>query len=445
MMHEERQVIFSKGKVSTYNGMSDLYCDYVTITTGNSQQIYYLLSNKKLDNDLLVASPILKEAIDPDIQKTSLGLINKQGDVIIPFENRDIRVFDKCLLVIRSEAKSQSVLDAIHSRNDPTAAERMVDTNSNIKEKLNKEMNNQGKFLLNDIFSEGTLYSLDGRNILDNQYYSFIGMTDDSFYCSTNVSDSKVVEVPRNAPFSLKNSAPIVEPMPVEKPSLEISKNESSTSKLDISNVNVSKKDIDSILEPKEPKAIVSSSEEDTADNKPKAVNDTKIIIPTISSNSVFEEEKKEESTPTKSILDIPSVSLPEVKPEPIFSAEDKTVDVSKPKSDSKPSDLKVDTKDETFGDVVSAVTKLVQENNKLQQEVNKKDSTILSLQDKLRTMTNQQQKINDLEKENNQLHDVNGQLQRKVNQLEEGYRQVRDALNAPSSYGETLGYQKVA
>ena len=136
---------------------------------------------------------------------------------------------------------------------------------------------------------------------------------------------------------------------------------------------------------------------------------------------------------------------MPEVKPEPIFSAEDKTVDVSKPKSDSKPSDLKVDTKDETFGDVVSAVTKLVQENNKLQQEVNKKDSTILSLQDKLRTMTNQQQKINDLEKENNQLHDVNGQLQRKVNQLEEGYRQVRDALNAPSSYGETLGYQKVA
>ena len=440
MMHEERQVIFSKGKVSTYNGMSDLYCDYVTITTGNSQQIYYLLNNKKLDNDLLVASPILKEAIDPDIQKTSLGLINKQGDIIIPFENRDIRVFDKYLLVIRSEAKSQSVLNAIRSRNDPTAAERMVDTNSNIKEKLNKEMNNQGKFLLNDIFSEGTLYTLDGRNILDNQYYSFIGMTDDSFFCSTNVSDSKVVEVPRNAPFSLENSAPIVEAMPVDKPPLEIPKEEGSSSKLDISNVNVSKKDIDSILESKP----AGSLDSDAVDNKAKAVIDTKIVIPTISSNSVFEGEKKE-SSPIKPVLDIPSVSLPEVKPEPIFAAEDKSVSVSKPKPVSKTSDLKENTNDESFGDVVSAVTKLVQENNKLQQEVNKKDSTILSLQDKLRTMTNQQQKINDLEEENKQLHEVNGQLQRKVDQLQEGWRQVRDALDAPSSYGETVGYQKVA
>ena len=439
-MHEERQVIFSKGKVSTYNGMSDLYCDYVTITTGNSQQIYYLLNNKKLDNDLLVASPILKEAIDPDIQKTSLGLINKQGDIIIPFENRDIRVFDKYLLVIRSEAKSQSVLNAIRSRNDPTAAERMVDTNSNIKEKLNKEMNNQGKFLLNDIFSEGTLYTLDGRNILDNQYYSFIGMTDDSFFCSTNVSDSKVVEVPRNAPFSLENSAPIVEAIPVHTPPLEFLKEEGSSSKLDISNVNVSKKDIDSILESKP----AGSLDSDAVDNKEKAVIDTKIVIPTISSNSVFEGEKKE-SSPIKPVLDIPSVSLPEVKPEPIFAAEDKSVSVSKPKPVSKTSDLKENTKDESFGDVVSAVTKLVQENNKLQQEVNKKDSTILSLQDKLRTMTNQQQKINDLEEENKQLHEVNGQLQRKVDQLQEGWRQVRDALDAPSSYGETVGYQKVA
>ena len=186
------------------------------------------------------------------------------------------------------------------------------------------------------------------------------------------------------------------------------------------------------------------SLDSNAIDNKAKAVTDTKIVIPTISSNSVFEEEKKE-SSPIKPVLDIPSVSLPEVKPEPIFSAEDKSVSVSKPKSVSKTSDLKENTKDESFGDVVSAVTKLVQENNKLQQEVNKKDSTILSLQDKLRTMTNQQQEINDLEEENKQLHEVNGQLQRKVDQLQEGWRQVRDALEAPSSYGETVGYQKVA
>ena len=72
-----------------------------------------------------------------------------------------------------------------------------------------------GKFILNDLLSEGTVYTLDGQNIFDNQYFSFIGMTDDSFYCSTNVPDGKVVEFPRNGPVmnrDLLESAPMVEP-----------------------------------------------------------------------------------------------------------------------------------------------------------------------------------------------------------------------------------------
>ena len=72
-----------------------------------------------------------------------------------------------------------------------------------------------GKFILNDLLSEGTVYTLDGQNIFDNQYFSFIGMTDDSFYCSTNVPDDKVIEFPRNVPVmnrDLLESAPMVEP-----------------------------------------------------------------------------------------------------------------------------------------------------------------------------------------------------------------------------------------
>ena len=75
---------------------------------------------------------------------------------------------------------------------------------------------------------------------------------------------------------------------------------------------------------------------------------------------------------------------------------------------------------------------------------IKKKGSTILSLQDKLRTMTNQQDRISELERENTHLRTSNSQLQHKVDQLEEGYRQVRDALSSPSSYGERE-YQKVA
>ena len=212
-MHEGRQVVFNKGKISTYKGMSDLYCNYVTITTGNTQETYYQLNNRNLDNDFLIASPLLKEAIDPEIPKTSLGLISKQGNIIIPFENRDIRIIDdKYLLVIRNIAQTKTVLDAIASRDDPNAATRMVDTDNNIKDRINKETHGTGKFLLNDRFSEGTLYTIDGKNILDNKYYSFICMTDDSFYCSVNVADSPIVEVARNAPVFNDNFAG---PLPV--------------------------------------------------------------------------------------------------------------------------------------------------------------------------------------------------------------------------------------
>ncbi len=432
-MHEERQVIFNKGKISTYKGMSNLYCDYVTIVTGNTKETYYKLNNKELDNNFWIASPVLKEAIDPDIPKTSLGLINKQGDVIIPFENRDIRVIDdKYLLVIRNVAKTSSVLSAIESRNDPNAATRMVDTDNNIKDRMNKATNNSGKYLLNDRFSEGTLYTVDGRNILGNKYYSFICMSDDSFYCSINVANSPIVEVPRNAPFSVMDSAPIVEPISPDVSLENTPAKDNFTPKLDVSNVNVSKKDIDSALDSK-PSAF--------QDSKPKTSDATKNVIPTISSNSsnsIFTEEKKAVSS-SKTVLDIPSVSIPEVKPEPIFPSNHKIVEISKDYDA-----IDRDKEEESFGDVVSAVNDLVRQNSELQQTVNKQNSTILSLQDKLRTMNNQQDRISELQRENTHLRTSNSQLQHKVDQLEEGYRQVRDALSSPSSYGERE-YQKVA
>lgn len=438
-MHEERQVIFNKGKISTYKGMSNLYCDYVTIVKGNAKETYYKLNNKKLDNNFWIASPVLKEAIDPEIPKTSLGLINKQGDVVIPFENRDIRVVDdKYLLVIRNVAKTSSVISAIASRNDSNAATRMVDTDNNIKDRLNKATNNSGKFLLNDRFSEGTLYTVDGRNILGNKYYSFICMSDDSFYCSINVANSPIVEVPRNAPFSVMDSAPIVEPISPEVPLETTPAKDNFTPKLDVSNVNVSKKDIDSALD---------SKPVEFHDSKPKTSDTTKNVIPTISSNSsnsIFAEEAKEVK-PAKTVLDIPSVSIPEVKPEPIFPSNHKIVEISKSSDLSKDYDnMSSDREEDSFGDVVSAVNDLVRQNSELQQKVNKQNSTILSLQDKLRTMTNQQERISELERENTHLRTSNSQLQHKVDQLEEGYRQVRDALSSPSSYGERE-YQKVA
>ena len=136
-MQGERQVEFNRGKVA-YKGQSEIYCNYAKVVNPNGTEIYYYFLND-LDNGYYIASTDLKEAIDPDIPKSSLGLLDKKGDIIVPFENKLLKVVDdKYLLVVRSEAKTQSVLDAIASRNDPNASERIVNANATIKDKLNK-------------------------------------------------------------------------------------------------------------------------------------------------------------------------------------------------------------------------------------------------------------------------------------------------------------------
>ena len=92
MMQEEKQVKFDKGKVSAYNGQTDLYCDFVTVTQGSKQDVYYLLNDRKAPNDdgYYIVSTVLKEAIDPNILRTHIGLIDKKGNIIIPFTNKSI-------------------------------------------------------------------------------------------------------------------------------------------------------------------------------------------------------------------------------------------------------------------------------------------------------------------------------------------------------------------
>lgn len=451
-MQGEKHVEKKKGIV-TYKGQAEIYCDYMEVTNPDGSKVcYYFFNDKKLDNGCYVASPILKEVIDHDIPKTSLGVINNKGDIVIPFENKSIKVIeDKYLLVVRNEARTKSVIDAVLSRNDPAAGTRMVNANATIKDKLNRTMNGQGevKFILNDLLSEGTVYSLDRdgvHDMFDGQWFSFIGMTPNAFYCSTNVPENQIVEIPRNAPvksYNLMDTAPVVEPETVSK-----------NANLDVSNVSIPKKTIDSALESTvKPDVVPEVSNDSVLSDSSSSIKDNKNVIPSISSGLILNEEKKTEPTNeifSKPILNIPTVELSEVQPDTIFPSkgekkEEKSVF---PLEESK----KSDDKEESFGDVVSAVTDLVQKNTKQQQELNKKDSTILSLQEKLRSVTDEQQKLTTLQKENERLRQendrlsqVNDQLQHRVYQLEEGYRQVREALNAPSSYGEMQSYKKVA
>lgn len=439
-MQGERQVEFNRGKVA-YKGQSEIYCNYAKVVNPDGTEVYYYFLSD-LDNGCYIASTDLKEAIDPDIPKSSLGLLDKKGDIIIPFENKLLKVVDdKYLLAVLNQPRTKSVLDAVLSRNDPTAAERMVNANASIKDKLNKAMGAQGsgKFILNDLLSEGTIYSLDGHNLFDNQYFSFIGMTPDSFFGTTNVPEDQVKEFPVNAPVkstSLLQDAPVVEPDKV------LPMVESSPAPLDVSSTQVSKDIIDSALE-------------GSSDN-----NDTTI------SDSVVNE--KNSSDDIQSTFDKP---LNEVKPDSIFSQPDaenihssidnESLKDSKDsiKPDSENSLFSFDSatsnnsfeesseKEESFSDVVSAVGGLVQENQKQKQELRKKDLNIISLQERIQKMQDQEQNINHLADENARLMQENEHLKQRIYQLVEGYNQMREALSTPAAYGDldSQSYMKVA
>lgn len=436
-MQGERQVEFNRGKVA-YKGQSEIYCNYAKVVNPDGTEVYYYFLSD-LDNGCYIASTDLKEAIDPDIPKSSLGLLDKKGDIIIPFENKLLKVVDdKYLLAVLNQPRTKSVLDAVFSRNDPTAAERMVNANASIKDKLNKAMSTQGggKFILNDLLSEGTVYSLNGHNLFDNQYFSFIGMTPDSFFGTTNVPEDQVKEFPVNAPVkstSLLQNAPVVEQdkvLPVIDPS---------PAPLDVSSTQVSKDVIDSALE-------------GSSDNN----------VTTISDSVVNE---KNSSDDIQSTFDKP---LNEVKLDSIFSqpvAEtvhssivNESLKDSKDsiKSDSANSLFSFDSttfneesseKEESFSDVVSAVGGLVQENQKQKQELKKKDLNIISLQERIQKMQEQEQTTGHLADENARLKQENEHLKQRIYQLVEGYNQMREALSTPATYGDldSQSYKKVA
>jgi len=179
-----------KGLVK-YKDRSDIVCSYGLTEDGKQ---YYFLDDEKLNNGGTIASTALVEAIDHQVVPSSIGVIGVDGNIIIPFENKSVRpIYGKALLVERANPLTQSVIDAINLRKDPLSATKLVSTPAMIKDKMNQQMGEGGRFLFNDQFSEATVCDLDGNNLVDNEYYSFIALKNDVLYLSKNVMDSPVV------------------------------------------------------------------------------------------------------------------------------------------------------------------------------------------------------------------------------------------------------------
>lgn len=213
-----------KGLVK-YKDRSDIVCTYGLVDGGKQ---YYFLDGNALSNGNIVASTVLVEAIDPLVVASSVGLIDSKGNIVIPFENRMIKpISDKFLLVEKADITTPSIIEAISLRSDPLAATKLVTTPATIKDKIYAKMGNDGKYLFNDQFSEATICDIDGKNVLNNEFYSFIAVKNNMLYLCKNTVDSSVLE------FSLDTLNYVEEKV---------------ESSLDVSNVSVSKDTIDKAM-----------------------------------------------------------------------------------------------------------------------------------------------------------------------------------------------------
>lgn len=213
-----------KGQVK-YKDRTDIICTYGVV---DGKQ-YYFLDGEKLGKGRIVASTVLVEAIDPLVLASNIGVLDEEGNVIIPFENKAVKpVADKAMIVEVAKPVTPSVIEAANLRRDPLAATRLVTTPAAIKEKVNAKMGVGGRFLFNDQFSEASVYDLDGNNLLDGKLYSFIGYNDGVLYLAGNTAETEVVT------YSLNKEEVVEEPKEEET--------------LDVKDIEVSTKDIDKAL-----------------------------------------------------------------------------------------------------------------------------------------------------------------------------------------------------
>lgn len=243
-----------KGLVK-YKDRSDIVCTYGLTEEGRQ---YYFLDNTSMTNGNIIASTVLVEAIDPVAVASSVGVIDSNGTVVIPFENKSIKpIADGLLLVEVANSTTPSVVEANSLRSDPLAATKLVTTPATIKDKMNVKMGAEGRFIFNDQFSEATVCDYSGNNILDNQYFSFIAIkNNETLYLSKNTIDSPVME------YSLRDR-------------MFIAQAEEASAPLDVQNTEVTQETIDGAMNAEEkvvgfnPDDITAKDFESVADGMP--------------------------------------------------------------------------------------------------------------------------------------------------------------------------------
>ena len=184
-----------------YQGRDDYRVVYFDVDkeTGNVKYFFLNEGKERLNNGNIIATTNLKVAINANSpeDEAMIGVVDQEGQEIIPFNNRRIKnITEDLLLVEPDKPVSENVINAINDRSQPQEATRLVSAANTIKEKVNSSMGAGGRFIFNDLFSEATIYDINGNNMVNGEYYSFIGMNDNKLFLSKNNPEMEVVTLP---------------------------------------------------------------------------------------------------------------------------------------------------------------------------------------------------------------------------------------------------------
>ncbi len=418
-----------KGQVK-YKDRSDIVCTYGCLEDGKQ---YYFLDGEKLGKGRIVASTALVEAIDPLVLASNIGVIDSDGNVIIPFENKAVKpIGEDAMLVEVSKPVTQSVIEAAGMRRDPLAATKLVTTPAAIKEKINAKMGPNGRFIFNDQFSEATVYDLDGNNLLDNKLYSFIGYNNDVLYLAGNTIDTDVVT------YSLKSEEVTSEEDVPEEEYIP------DTESLDVKSLAVPKEEIDAAMD-----EAGDNNEEDLlhpVDFKETLVENNDFPEETEESTEEVEKEtdtnddfvEKEEKIiipePVVPAVETKRVSLFKNKTKELEDENNEEVDVDDSHSlftnmSLSNDDNDIDLGDNIIEDTAEVMSSLISQNKEQKEIIASQDEQIESLMkfkrkafEENRTLVESgealRKKVRVLEKENDRLNDTVSKLEAEISAL---------------------------
>lgn len=181
-----------------YQGRDDYKVVYFDVEEESGNVKYFFLDEGKdrLANGNIISTTNLKVAIGANKPEelADIGVVSPEGKVVIPFDNRKIKVLtDNILLAEPAQPVSENVVKALEDRGNPQEATRLVTAANTIKGKISNNVGPEGRFVFNDLCSEATIYDIDGNNLVDGKYFSFIGMNEENMVLSTNDPESDLV------------------------------------------------------------------------------------------------------------------------------------------------------------------------------------------------------------------------------------------------------------